>query len=148
MKAQKNYAEIVSQTAKETIVNFQGYDYTINHDLPKHYFKTEKQAGLWIKSVLDDIDTYPKIDNRIEIETALWNRIGAFVTAYMAKIKNVKQGDFFLLTFYGEPDEKRVYIRDGYDRTERKYVAHKFSDINSELWLKGDRMVYVHGFRF
>ena len=42
---------------------------------------------------------------------------------------------------------QRVYVLDGYDRSQRKYVAHAFDDINQEIFLTPTRKVLV-GFTF
>ena len=41
----------------------------------------------------------------------------------------------------------RVYVLGGYDRSQRKYVAHAFDDINQEIFLSPTRKVLV-GFTF
>lgn len=42
---------------------------------------------------------------------------------------------------------QRVYVLDGYDRSQRKYVAHAFDDVNQEIYLTSTRKVLV-GFTF
>ena len=42
---------------------------------------------------------------------------------------------------------QRVYVLDGYDRSQRKYVAHAFDDVNQEIFLASTRKVLV-GFTF
>lgn len=42
---------------------------------------------------------------------------------------------------------QRVYVLDGYDRSQRRYVAHAFDDINQEIYLASTRKVLV-GFTF
>lgn len=42
---------------------------------------------------------------------------------------------------------QRVYVLDGYDRPQRKYVAHAFDDVNQEIFLASTRKVLV-GFTF
>lgn len=42
---------------------------------------------------------------------------------------------------------QRVYVLDGYDRSQRKYVAHAFDDVNQEIFLNASRQVLV-GFTF
>lgn len=41
----------------------------------------------------------------------------------------------------------RVYVLDGYDRSQRKYVAHAFDDVNQEICLAPTHKVLV-GFTF
>lgn len=59
-------------------------------------------------------------------------------------IKELKKGDFFTLRDYGEyPDEKKVYIREDYERTSKKYSCSKFSDYMHESFFKGSKIVYT-----
>ena len=42
---------------------------------------------------------------------------------------------------------QKVYVLDGYDRSQRRYVAHAFDDVNQEIFLTSTRKVLV-GFTF
>ena len=42
---------------------------------------------------------------------------------------------------------QRVYVLDGYDRSQRRYVAHAYDDVNQEIYLSSTRKVLV-GFTF
>ena len=42
---------------------------------------------------------------------------------------------------------QKVYVLDGYDRSQRRYVAHAFDDVNQEIFLASTRKVLV-GFTF
>ena len=57
---------------------------------------------------------------------------GEFIRTVVAKTGRVMQ---------------RVYVLDGYDRSQRKYVAHAWDDINQEIYLTSTRKVLV-GFTF
>lgn len=57
---------------------------------------------------------------------------GTFIRTVVAKTGRVMQ---------------RVYVLDGYDRSQRKYVAHAWDDINQEIFLTKTRQVLV-GFTF
>lgn len=59
------------------------------------------------------------------------------------KIKDLKQGDFFTLKPIEFPNENQVYIRGEYDRSEKKYLCDKFSDISMGRFFKGDKEVYT-----
>ena len=59
------------------------------------------------------------------------------------KLKDLEIGTYFTLKPYSEPKETQVYIRGAYDRSERKFVCDKFSDISSCRMLKGDLEVYT-----
>lgn len=61
----------------------------------------------------------------------------------MSTIKDLKAGEFFKL----KADAKRVYIRDEYDRSEKKYCCIAFDDINVCRLFNGSKKVFV-GFTF
>lgn len=58
-------------------------------------------------------------------------------------IKELKKGDFFTLKPIANPKESQVYIRDEYDRTDKKYLAVKFNDFCACRSLKPDTIVYT-----
>lgn len=58
-------------------------------------------------------------------------------------VKDLKKGDYFTLKPIAEPKESQVYVRDDYDRAEKKYTAYRFSDINSFRSLKPSTVVYT-----
>lgn len=58
-------------------------------------------------------------------------------------IKDLKKGDFFTLKPIAEPKESQVYIKEDYDRSERKYLCSKFSDISASRMLKPTTKVYT-----
>lgn len=59
------------------------------------------------------------------------------------KLKDLKKGDYFTIKPISNPKESQVYIRDDYDRSEKKYYCIKFSDINSCRMLNGNIEVYT-----
>lgn len=58
-------------------------------------------------------------------------------------LKNLPIGSYFTLKPIPFPTEKQVYIRGEYDRSEKKYLCGKFSDISYSRLLKGDTLVYA-----
>lgn len=59
------------------------------------------------------------------------------------KLKDLKRGEWFTLKPIAEPKESQVYIKDEYDRSEKKYLCGKFSDISASRLLKPDTEVYT-----
>ena len=59
------------------------------------------------------------------------------------KIKDLPAGEFFKR----KPDSKIVYVREDYDRSEKRYVATDWEDTCRMLYLKGETIVYI-GFEF
>lgn len=59
-------------------------------------------------------------------------------------LRELPRGSYFTLKDYGDyPDEKRVYIKQDYDRTSKKYSCIKFDDINAETFKKGATVVFT-----
>jgi hypothetical protein len=58
-------------------------------------------------------------------------------------IKTVKKGEYLTLKDYPEPKESQVYVMDGYDRSERKYLIEKYDGSGNGRWLKPGTKVYV-----
>ena len=58
-------------------------------------------------------------------------------------LKDLKPGTWFTLKPYEEATESQVYIREEYDRTEKKYCCGKFCDISYSRLLKGSTLVYT-----
>lgn len=58
-------------------------------------------------------------------------------------VKDLKKGEYFTLKPISEPTEKQVFIRDEYDRTEKKYIAIRFDDICACRLLKPSTVVYT-----
>ena len=59
------------------------------------------------------------------------------------KLKDLKQGEYFILKDIPEPKECQVYIRGEYDRCTKKYLCGKFSDISASRLLSGETEVYT-----
>ena len=58
-------------------------------------------------------------------------------------IKDLKKGEYFTIKPISNPTEKQVYIRDEYDRTEKKYLAGRFDDISYSRLFKPSQEVYT-----
>lgn len=58
-------------------------------------------------------------------------------------LKTLKKRDFFTLKPIEEPKESQVWVLDEYDRSEKKYFAHKFSDVNHSKLFKPTQKVFV-----
>lgn len=63
------------------------------------------------------------------------------------KIKELKKGDWFTKKEVEFPSESQVWVRGGYDRTEKKYECYCFGDVNRTTFINGSKEVYV-GFSF
>lgn len=58
-------------------------------------------------------------------------------------IKDLKKGEWFTLKPIAEPKPSQVFIRDEYDRSERKYIAVYWADICRCRSLKPSTPVYT-----
>lgn len=59
------------------------------------------------------------------------------------KLNTLKKGQYFTRKPTDNPTQKQVYIRDDYDRTEKKYCCIRFDDIGRSISLKGSTLVYI-----
>lgn len=62
------------------------------------------------------------------------------------KIKDLKKGEFFTLHDVTSREfipDSMVYIREDYDRSEKKYSCFKADDICYSRLFKGDKIVYA-----
>ena len=55
-----------------------------------------------------------------------------------ATLKDIKRGEYFKLKENG-----KVYVRDEYDRSTKKYLYYDFDDVNNWHEAKGSRTVIV-----
>lgn len=62
-------------------------------------------------------------------------------------LKELKKGEFFTLKPIEEPNEKQVWIRGDYDRSEKRYETTRFSDFCDSTLRKPTTKVYT-GFTF
>ena len=62
-------------------------------------------------------------------------------------LKDLKKGEYFTLKQIDEPSENQVYIKGDYDRGSKTFSCSKFSDTNSERFIKGNKQVFI-GFTF
>ena len=58
-------------------------------------------------------------------------------------VRDLKKEEMFTLKPIEYPKESQVYVRGEYDRSTKKYICYKWSDVNSEKLLKGDKEVYT-----
>ena len=59
------------------------------------------------------------------------------------KLKDLKQGEYFTRKPIEEPQERQVFIRRYYERTAKKYLCERFSNMNDGIFLKGETTVYI-----
>ena len=62
----------------------------------------------------------------------------------MITVKDLKKGEFFTLVDVETPKESQVYVRGDYDRETKKYECHKWADVCSTRYFKGDKVVYTN----
>ena len=64
-------------------------------------------------------------------------------TTTIKALRDVKPGEYFKR----KPDARAVFVRGAYDRSSKRISATDFDDINRELFIKPDAIVFV-GFTF
>jgi len=58
-------------------------------------------------------------------------------------LKSLKKGTWFTIKPIAEPTDKQVYIKDDYDREEKKFMCGRCDDISYSTYFKGDKLVYT-----
>lgn len=61
----------------------------------------------------------------------------------MKQLKDLKKGEFFTLRPIENPNMDQVWVRAGYDRSERKYDAYNYGNVCRTRMLKGTTKVYT-----
>lgn len=57
-------------------------------------------------------------------------------------LKSLKKGAWFTIKPIAYPTDKQVYIKDDYDREEKKFMCGRCDDISYSTYFKGDKLVY------
>ena len=60
----------------------------------------------------------------------------------MIPLRKLKYGQYFTLSKVEYPTERQVWIRDEYDREDKKYLCYNFADTSKYKYIAGDRKVY------
>ena len=60
------------------------------------------------------------------------------------KLKDLKKGDWFTLKNISEPKDNQVWIKDEYNRSSKKYLCIRWSDISDSKEISGDKEVYTN----
>lgn len=75
------------------------------------------------------------------------NTNNASLNTNSVNLKDLKKGEYFTLKQLDEPNENQVYIKGDYDMGSKTFSCSKFSDSNSERFIKGNKLVFI-GFTF
>lgn len=59
------------------------------------------------------------------------------------KLKDLKKGELFTLKPVEEPRESQIFVKDEYDRSEKKYWCGKWSCYGDGKFISGDKIVYT-----
>lgn len=59
------------------------------------------------------------------------------------KLKNLKSNTYFTKKQLDFPNEDQVWVKSVFDRSSRKYLCYKFSDINCWCLISGDKDVFT-----
>lgn len=62
-------------------------------------------------------------------------------------LKDLKKGDYFTKKPIEFPSDSQVFIKEDYERSEKKYFVSRFSDFCDSSLMSGSKFVYV-GFTF
>ena len=81
---------------------------------------------------------------KISVGVSIFNHLLGGLTMQETQLKQLPKGEFFKLS----PSESApVWVRDYYERSERKFWVYKFDDINAGKFVSGSKAVFS-GFTF
>lgn len=60
----------------------------------------------------------------------------------MKTIKELKQGDYFTTKSDEIIPAKDIWVKDGYDRIEKKYLCHNYEDANRWKYFDGHTTIF------
>lgn len=63
--------------------------------------------------------------------------------SYGRKLKDLKPGEYFTKKPIEYPNDKQVFIKRDYDRSEKKYFIERFSDIGDYQLMNGEKIVFT-----
>lgn len=124
----------------ESIKTKQIYEFHLSQmteTLKKNFNLSDKCSESLLNNYYDD--KLAKIASKVfnsSINTDDWKQTPV-------NIEKVKKGDYLTLKDIPEPKESQVYVMDGYDRSERKYLIYKFDGSGMSRWLKRGTKVYT-----
>ena len=58
-------------------------------------------------------------------------------------IKELKTNEYFTRKPIEYPTESQVWVKDGYDRSSKKYECHRWDDVNRTCYLKATTQVFT-----
>ena len=58
-------------------------------------------------------------------------------------LRSLKKGDWFTIKPIAYPSDNQVYIKDDYDREEKKFLCGRCDDISYSRYFPGNKLVYT-----
>lgn len=59
----------------------------------------------------------------------------------MKTLDKIKKGEYFTTINVDEPKPKDIWVKDGYDRHEKKYLCHNYANNSRWKYFKGGTIV-------
>lgn len=103
-----------------------GSGFTVQLDGDEVFFKTYDEA---LEAIMED--AVQCVEGATEVDSK------------PVPLKSLKKGDWFTLKPIAEPKDSQVYIKDEYDREEKKFMCGRCDDISYTKYLSGDKLVYT-----
>lgn len=98
--------------------------------IPEIFNKFKNEYSSCIESDAEDSDTEITASEDIDRE---FNAV---------PLKTLKKGAWFTIKPIAEPTDKQVYIKDDYDREEKKFMCGRCDDISYSTYFSGSKLVY------
>lgn len=98
--------------------------------IPEIFNKFKNEYSSCIESDAEDPDTEITASENIDREFKA------------VPLKTLKKGAWFTIKPIAEPTDKQVYIKDDYDREEKKFMCGRCDDISYSTYFSGSKLVY------
>lgn len=120
-------SNIVNTSNGDYEITPHGNGFTVQLDGDEVYFDTYDEA---MNAIMNDVEQCINCSDDIDREFKA------------VPLKSLKKGAWFTIKPIAEPTDKQVYIKDDYDREEKKFMCGRCDDISYSTYFKGDKMVY------
>lgn len=120
-------SNIVNTSNGDYEITPHGNGFTVQLDGDEVYFDTYEDA---MNAIMDDVEQCINCSDNIDREFKA------------VPLRSLKKGAWFTIKPIAEPTDKQVYIKDDYDREEKKFMCGRCDDISYSTFFKGDKMVY------
>ena len=134
----RNKVEVVSETVGEEDLRWQLFMSGIRKaELDSAFAQAKAAPKTTLHNKHDDLVEVTRIEAKAKANPRQYKE--GRDPSGMYKLSDLKKGEFFKR----KPTARKVYTKGEYDRGSKKYGCEDYEAVGSEIFLKGDTLVYV-----